>query len=60
MPPSVLFEYRHDDFSPDWSQIRWSHSIDDLAVELAGDWVEDEDDESEIRRLSEQIEIRNV
>lgn len=53
-------EYRHLYFCPSWTKIEWRFGPDELAHELAEDWVEDEDDEGEARRIAEDVEIRVV
>lgn len=51
-------EYRHDYFCPTWTKLEWRFGQDELAQQLAEDWVEDEEDEAEARRIAEDIEIR--
>lgn len=55
---TAIFEYRHDLHCPEWTSITWPYSEDDLALELAEDWADDEEDESEITSIAEDVEIR--
>lgn len=55
-----ILEYRHPYFCDDWEQIEWRSGPEELAQELAEDWVEDEEDEAEARRIAEDIAIRVV
>ncbi|RCK37306.1 hypothetical protein [Thalassospira xiamenensis] len=54
------YEYRHDLHCPEWTPISWPYSEDDLALELAEDWADDEEDESEIYSIAEDVEIRRA
>lgn len=55
-----LLEYRHPFFCRNWTKLEWDFGHDELAEELAEDWVEDEEDAAEARRIAEDIEIRVV